>query len=621
LNKVKLFLVLAVPFALIYLIAACGHSGANHARITPDTGAALSVTTQEALEQIDTLAKPNGVDAALWDELKGAFRTALQTRDDKITSTPPTGEANRINDLAIADSGDGTYKLNWHYRNAGDYDQDGVVGVTDIVPLSQHFGESVFNLNSTAALIDTRDRGRVSVSDITAIARSLGIAVSKYRIETADLKEGPYSQAGEMAFAQGTGKEAGRLVFAWELLTPAVQHWYRVVPVDAQDYAGEPSLPAIWPEERSRWWTQNKDAQRTGVSGIVGPETPALKWHYQSGASAFGPPVVAADGTVYVGAFDDILHAVDADGNEKWSLPNTCYSNAAPTMTPEGSILAVNKDSMMYLLSPDGSVEWEFEAGNPSGTNPIIALDGAIYIGTRNEALLAVTPEGLRKWTGAYGGSLAGPSITADGRILMTNELGGGGILSAFTPGRRPMWEYRVGKEIRRSPISAPDGTIYAISLNYDFNSGYRDGLLDAINVDGTRKWRHEFPTFPGISDSSLNHYLLALGKEGTIYIVMNFSDPYVCRLNAYNPDGTKLWQSVELVSYSCRDLLIDGAGNAYLACDRGGDVIISALRPDGTLIWEYPVDGNSYLAMGDDGTLFVATNTGSLYAIGDAGA
>ena len=99
-KKGKRAIVLAIAIAL-GLLAACGHGSARQTTYAPDASAQLQSATQEALAQLDALAKPDGVDAALWDELVGAFRTALQARTDKITSTPPTGEANRINELAV----------------------------------------------------------------------------------------------------------------------------------------------------------------------------------------------------------------------------------------------------------------------------------------------------------------------------------------------------------------------------------------------------------------------------------------------------------------------------------------------------------------------------------------
>ncbi|OPX22166.1 MAG: hypothetical protein B1H03_05065, partial [Planctomycetales bacterium 4484_113] len=67
----------------------------------------------------------------------------LQTEEKKLVSSPPTGEANRVDDLALTDNGDGTYTLTWSYKNIGDYNQDGIVNVMDLTPLAVHLGEQV----------------------------------------------------------------------------------------------------------------------------------------------------------------------------------------------------------------------------------------------------------------------------------------------------------------------------------------------------------------------------------------------------------------------------------------------------------------------------------------------
>jgi len=106
------------------------------------------------------------VGAGLWEELKEALKEALQNdggvgvspaiggvsragrprhhqsaRVAKAVSAPPAGEANRVEDLSVADNGDGTYTLFWHYRNLGDYNQDGVVSIADVTPVAIHYGE------------------------------------------------------------------------------------------------------------------------------------------------------------------------------------------------------------------------------------------------------------------------------------------------------------------------------------------------------------------------------------------------------------------------------------------------------------------------------------------------
>ncbi len=111
--------VLVVAFALV--VTACG--GGNH-RVAPPVRAADSLT--DALAELDAMEPPEGVNAALFVELKDALRDALLTTSDgrlttaKLVSTPPTGEVNRVTDLVLTEAGGGTYNLALRYRNSGD---------------------------------------------------------------------------------------------------------------------------------------------------------------------------------------------------------------------------------------------------------------------------------------------------------------------------------------------------------------------------------------------------------------------------------------------------------------------------------------------------------------------
>ena len=51
------------------------------------------------------------------------------------------------------------------------------------------------------------------------------------------------------------------------------------------------------------WCMGGHDAQRTGQSPFVGPQTNHLKWALDLGGDVRANPVIAADGTIYVGTF------------------------------------------------------------------------------------------------------------------------------------------------------------------------------------------------------------------------------------------------------------------------------------------------------------------------------
>jgi len=229
----------------------------NFQRVAPPIQMADSL--DDALAELGALETPEGVDEALFEELKDALSEALLTQVDYVggagvppviqvvrrrdacaTSGVPTGEANRVTDLELTDIGDGTYTLVWSYENVGDYDQNGTANVEDIVPLAVHYGESYepTDVNCLLAVIDGSGNGSIGIADITPIARKLAVNVHHYLIEGAQSTDGPWEAVDEVAQDVGSGE--GRLTYEY-VLNDASHRWYRVAPCDSESVFGEAS--------------------------------------------------------------------------------------------------------------------------------------------------------------------------------------------------------------------------------------------------------------------------------------------------------------------------------------------------------------------------------------------
>jgi PKD repeat protein len=147
------------------------------------------------LVQLDAMPCPTGVSAETWAALTDALREALAKQGQvprakgqgKATSAlalePPHGDAAAS---VLVYSADGAL-LNWGYFSPGDYDQNGEVGLSDLVPLAVHFGESTgtgspFPENSIQAVIDGDGNGELNLGDIIAIAANFGVHTEGYRV-------------------------------------------------------------------------------------------------------------------------------------------------------------------------------------------------------------------------------------------------------------------------------------------------------------------------------------------------------------------------------------------------------------------------------------------------------
>jgi len=112
----------------------------------------------------------------------------------------------------------------------------------------------------------------------------------------------------------------------------------------------------------------------------------------------------------------------------------------------------------------------------------------------------------------------------------------------------------------------ALDGTIYV---------GVAEGDIDALNPDGTRRWRAN----AGIT-------LPSIGPDGSIYTQDT-------TIYALNPDGTLLWSHL-LETVPRRQLMSHTAvgpdGTVYVDYDTS----LFAFRPDGTELWCFPLLGQT---------------------------
>ena len=291
--------VVAVLFAATLALGACGGSG-KRAVVQPfragnseqsTRAEALdypeSTSLDEALAEIKELECPDNVDAELWVELKGALGEALNCRaaiygrrdssrnDDggdesppysdssadgdghsmlcpyKFAATPPTGDDNWVNDLTLTDHYDGTYTLSWHYRNLGDYDQNGTVGISDITPLAIHYNEEVpeddEERNSIQAVVDGSENGIVDIADITPIAMNYGNCCARYSIRGAQSNPESIEDTSEIdtvpiALAEGDGRK----LFSVEI-TEEPRTYITVAPMDADETPGELSNIVLIP--------------------------------------------------------------------------------------------------------------------------------------------------------------------------------------------------------------------------------------------------------------------------------------------------------------------------------------------------------------------------------------
>ena len=376
------------------------------------------------------------------------------------------------------------------------------------------------------------------------------------------------------------------------------------------------------------------------ASRPTAPWTPTLKWSYTTPEPIYySSPAIASDGTIYVGNGEwgmggNGLYAFKPDGTLKWFFDNGTHNYMfTPVIGPDGTIYIQDAVSTLYAINPDGSQKWKYSlnaSADVGQTAPAVVSSGIVYFG--GDSLYAVDATGKLLWraTTLWGDTnltyqiqyiRSSPAIGQDGTIYVgANGFSYGfisdvlktfnGMLLALNPDGSRKWAYLIPSFVFSSPAIGQDGTIYIGSDNSgDVASVY------AITPDGALKWTYDVIGGRAVRSSA------AIATDGTIYIGAKSSTTGTGRqgaMLALTPSGSLLWEFP--IPLSGADVYcsptIGAGGLIYFGAESSQ---VYALYPDGTPAWTYQTNNGinwTSPAITSDGTLYIGNNAGTLFAI-----
>jgi hypothetical protein len=175
-------------------------------------------------------------------------------------------EPDQVADLAVRVV-DGQYELGWPARLKADYNQDGLVGISDLTPLGILFGlrqlDSAWLLEAHAR-VDGNGDGMISIHDLTPLGQNYGNELYEFRIERAvGDASGPGTAWESIAeVPRNTMTQYGSAVTSvggppYQRLADAVQPgwvYYRVVAIGVGAVDAEPSEPVLAPDATPPSW-------------------------------------------------------------------------------------------------------------------------------------------------------------------------------------------------------------------------------------------------------------------------------------------------------------------------------------------------------------------------------
>jgi outer membrane protein assembly factor BamB len=323
-------------------------------------------------------------------------------------------------------------------------------------------------------------------------------------------------------------------------------------------------------------------------------------WEFQTGGYVESSPAIGADGTVYVGSFDNKVYALNgATGQKRWEFRTGGYVQSSPAIGADGTVYVGSGDKKVYALNgATGQKRWEFQTGGEVRSSLAIGAEGTVYVGSYDTKVYALNgATGQKLWEFQTGDSVhSSPAIGADGRVYVGSVDTKVYALNGATG--QKLWEFQTGTGVYSSPAIGADGTVYV---------GSPWGLVYALN-GATGQMRWEFPVMGNVCSSP------ALGADGTVY-VGTAESPTAGAWTVYALNGTSGQERWEFrTGYDVRSCPALGAdGTVYV----GSDKLYALNGATGQKLWEFQTGSLEWSppAIAADGTVYVGSGV-KVYAL-----
>jgi outer membrane protein assembly factor BamB len=261
------------------------------------------------------------------------------------------------------------------------------------------------------------------------------------------------------------------------------------------------------------------------------PAAGAEKWRFATTGDVESSPTIGPDGTLYVGADDARVYALDSrTGVLKWyfTFPDDSDTDSSPALGADGTVYIGSDKGTLYALNGlTGHLNWSFVAiGEISGA-PALGPDGTVYVSALNSAKTEARTyaldgaSGLLKWVKSLpSDAKASVALGSDGTVYVSgvklpDALGSDlrAVVWALDGKTGSLtWErlLEAGSQGVSAPSLGADGTVYVHAGKPVAVGGI--GMLTALDpVTGRVNWE---AATNGSSNSSP-----AIGADGTVYV------------------------------------------------------------------------------------------------------
>jgi outer membrane protein assembly factor BamB len=344
-----------------------------------------------------------------------------------------------------------------------------------------------------------------------------------------------------------------------------------------------------------------------------------MLWSFHTG-QYFGAPALDSE-TVYVGTAEGYLYAlevrpVDVGSGEigsaspqriRWSIKSDAAINGSPTLA-DGTLFFGANDGCVYAVdAASGTVAWKTYVGPPNAGafiqfSAATVADGFVFIGDANEEVLQLdarsgdildrrgTPDWVRSAPAVSGDNVVIASL--DGTVACVSA-------SALAETR---WSRRLNRwHLTCDPVIAGD---YVLVVTSDMT------LWCLALADGTTAWTTSLVEYPDDYVAFDEFQSSPCVAEGSVYI--GTPGRFVYAVDARN--GEPIWRREVGGEVPCDPICVDG--RVYFGQQGGEARYFCVDAKSGGTIWEQNLGRVWAAANLKDGRLFVPAAEGVAYCL-----
>ena len=352
------------------------------------------------------------------------------------------------------------------------------------------------------------------------------------------------------------------------------------------------------------WVSFRGNSQLTGMADSELPDAPQLLWTFQAGDMIESTAAVV-DGTVYVGALDGMLYAIDAGTGEKiWTYRTNSSIKASPAIH-DGGVYFGDGDGVFYAVDINThAMKWQFRTEGEIISSANFAGDRVLF-GSYDGFLYCLNIEnGTLVWKFETEGYVHGtpgvwhqPAIGSDDAKNFVIVTGCDSYLRVINVDD--------GKQTQQVDLGAYVAASPAISQNRVYCGTYGTEILGVALGTGEIAWRYRHPKrqFPFFASAALTADSVIIGGR----------DKMVHALS--RETGEPIWTYTSKSSIESSAVI--AGTRAFLGTTRG--LFIALDITTGESVWEFAT-GSSIVASPSvsDGKIYIGTEDGILYCFGE---